>query len=140
MKTVIERWVCPAWLVQREGAAPAVDWRCKRYRMNLHPQCRSPNVILALCNSVRAHGQQGAVREPRLYWACLRAIGTHPIEKDVVDGPASIEMLARVAAQTGEPDRPAVVLQKLLSIRYEGALPVGNAPTYCCPAPTRSNV
>jgi TolB-like protein/class 3 adenylate cyclase/Tfp pilus assembly protein PilF len=57
-----------------------------------------------------------------------RAITANPIEKDVVDGPASIEILARVAAQTGEPDRAIAALQKLLSIPYEGALPVGNAP------------
>ena len=57
-----------------------------------------------------------------------RAIATNPIEKDVVDGPASIEILARVAAQAGEPDRAIAALQKLLSIPYEGALPVGNAP------------
>jgi TolB-like protein/Tfp pilus assembly protein PilF len=57
-----------------------------------------------------------------------RAIATNPIEKDFVDGPASIEVLARVAAQTGEPDRAVAALQKLLSIPYEGALPVGNAP------------
>jgi TolB-like protein len=57
-----------------------------------------------------------------------RAIAANPIEKDVVDGPASIEILARVAAQTGEPDRAVAALQKLLSIPYEGALPVGNAP------------
>jgi tetratricopeptide (TPR) repeat protein len=57
-----------------------------------------------------------------------RAIATNPIEKDVVDGPASIEIPARVAAQTGELDRAVAALQKLLSITYEGALPVGNAP------------
>jgi tetratricopeptide (TPR) repeat protein len=57
-----------------------------------------------------------------------RAIALNPIEKDVVDGPASIEILGRVAAQAGEPDRAVAALQKLLSIPYEGALPVGNAP------------
>lgn len=57
-----------------------------------------------------------------------RAIPTDPIEEDVVDGPASIEILARVAAQTGELDRAIAGLQKLLSIPYEGALPVANAP------------
>jgi tetratricopeptide (TPR) repeat protein len=56
-----------------------------------------------------------------------RAIATNPIE-DVVDRPASIEILARVAAQTGEPNRAVAALQKLLSIPYEGALHVGNAP------------
>jgi hypothetical protein len=69
-----------------------------------------------------------------------RAIAANPMEKDVVDGPASIEILARVVAQTGEPDRAVAALQKLLSIPYEGALPPGNAPAYCCPAPARSNV
>ena len=46
----------------------------------------------------------------------------------MVDGPASLEILGRVAAQTGEPDRAVAALEKLLSIPYEGALPVGNAP------------
>jgi eukaryotic-like serine/threonine-protein kinase len=45
-----------------------------------------------------------------------------PLEKDVVDGPAPIEVLARVAAQMGEPDRAIAALQKLLSIPSEGAL------------------
>ena len=45
-----------------------------------------------------------------------------------MDGPASIEILARVGAQTEEPDRAVAASQKLLSIRYEGTLPVGNAP------------
>src|SRR5437764_44856 len=46
-----------------------------------------------------------------------------PLEKDVVDGPAPIEILARVAAQQGEPDRAIAALQKLLSIPSEGAAP-----------------
>ena len=41
-----------------------------------------------------------------------------PIEKDAMDGPGAIEILARVAAQTGEPDRAIAALQKLLSIPY----------------------
>jgi TolB-like protein len=57
-----------------------------------------------------------------------RAMAANPIEKDVVDGPGPIEILARVAAQTGEPDRAIAALQKLLSIPYEAALPNGNAP------------
>ena len=50
-----------------------------------------------------------------------------PIEKDAVDGPVPIEILARVAAQMGEPDRAIAALQKLLSIPYEGAL-AANVP------------
>jgi serine/threonine protein kinase/Tfp pilus assembly protein PilF len=51
-----------------------------------------------------------------------RAMTAIPIEKDVVDGPVPIEILARVAAQLGEPDRAIAALQKLLSIPYAGPL------------------
>ena len=45
-----------------------------------------------------------------------------PIEKDALTGPASLEVLARVAARLGEPDRAIAALQKLLSIPYAGPL------------------
>jgi TolB-like protein/class 3 adenylate cyclase/Tfp pilus assembly protein PilF len=51
-----------------------------------------------------------------------RGVAAIPIEKDVVDGPGSIEVLARVAAQTGETDRAIAALQKLLSVSYQGPL------------------
>ena len=49
-----------------------------------------------------------------------RAIAVNPIEKDAIVGPIPIEILARVAAQTGEPDRAVAALEKLLSIPYAG--------------------
>jgi serine/threonine protein kinase/Tfp pilus assembly protein PilF len=51
-----------------------------------------------------------------------QAMRVLPLEKDAVDGPAPIEVLARVAAQLGEPDRAIAALNKLLSIPSEGAL------------------
>jgi hypothetical protein len=51
-----------------------------------------------------------------------QAMAVLPLEKDVVDGPAPIEIFARVAAQVGERDRAIAALQKLLSIPSEGAL------------------
>src|SRR5881396_1216859 len=51
-----------------------------------------------------------------------QAMKVLPLEKDVVDGPAPIEILARVAAQLGEPARAIAALQKLLLIPSEGAL------------------
>ena len=51
-----------------------------------------------------------------------RAMAANPIEKDAVAGPASIEILARVAAGIGEPDRAIGTLQKLLSIAYAGPM------------------
>jgi serine/threonine-protein kinase len=49
-----------------------------------------------------------------------RAIAANPIEKDAMRGPVPIEVLARVAAHMGEPDRAIAALQKLLSIPYAG--------------------
>ena len=51
-----------------------------------------------------------------------QAMAANPIEKDAVDGPIPIEILARVAARMGEPDRAIAALQKLLSIPSNGAL------------------
>jgi len=51
-----------------------------------------------------------------------RAIAVIPIEKDAAAGTRPIEILARVAAQLGEPDRAIVALEKLLSIPGLGAL------------------
>jgi TolB-like protein len=54
-----------------------------------------------------------------------QAIAVNPIEKDAIVGPIPIEILARVAARMGEPDRAIAALQKLLSIPYAGALGAG---------------
>jgi tetratricopeptide (TPR) repeat protein len=51
-----------------------------------------------------------------------RSMMTVPIEKDALYGPFSLEVLARVAAQTGESDRAIAALQKLLLIPYGGSL------------------
>ena len=54
-----------------------------------------------------------------------RAMAANPIEKDPLTGPVPIEILARVAAGTGDSDRAIAALQKLLSIPDAGALAVG---------------
>src|SRR6266404_3777276 len=51
-----------------------------------------------------------------------RAMAELPTEKDAVFGLIPLEILARVAAQMGEPDRAIAALQKLLSIPYASAL------------------
>jgi tetratricopeptide (TPR) repeat protein len=51
-----------------------------------------------------------------------RAIAANPIENDALQGPDPIEILARVAAGTGEIDRAIAALKKLLSIPYFGGL------------------
>jgi serine/threonine-protein kinase len=47
-------------------------------------------------------------------------MAANPIEKDALTGPRSLEILARVAAQMGEPDRAISALQKVLSVPYAG--------------------
>jgi TolB-like protein/Flp pilus assembly protein TadD len=54
-----------------------------------------------------------------------RAIAANPVEKDAVTGPIPIEILARVAARMGEPDRAIAALQKLLSTPYSGSFSFG---------------
>ena len=54
-----------------------------------------------------------------------RAIAAVPIEKDALDGAASIEFLARVAARLGETDRAIAALQKLIKTPYAGPLGPG---------------
>ena len=51
-----------------------------------------------------------------------REMAAVPIERDALDGPAPIEILARVAARMGKPGRAIAALQKLLSIPGNGAL------------------
>ena len=50
-----------------------------------------------------------------------------PIEKDALDGPGQIEVLARVSAQMSEPDRAVDSLQKLLATPYASPF-VSNVP------------
>jgi serine/threonine-protein kinase len=54
-----------------------------------------------------------------------QAMAALPIEKDALSGAIPIDILARVAAQMGEPDRAIAALRKLLSIPYEGAFDKG---------------
>ena len=54
-----------------------------------------------------------------------RAIALHPMEKDAANSPQSIDILARIAARLGEPDRAIAALQKILSIPCNGGLATG---------------
>jgi hypothetical protein len=51
-----------------------------------------------------------------------RAIAMISIEKDALTGPRPLDILARVAARIGDPDRSISTLEKLLSIPYEAPL------------------
>jgi hypothetical protein len=58
-----------------------------------------------------------------------QATAVLPVEKDAMAGTIPLEVLARVEAQMGEPDRAIALLQKLLSTPGEGPMGAGNPLT-----------
>jgi len=67
-------------------------------------------------------GNMGLGDKPSAFALSRQAMAAIPIEKDALDGPIPIEIFARVAARTGEPDQAIDALQKLLSMPCGGAL------------------
>ena len=102
-----------------DHAAAEETWRQARseleFSLNEEPENDQLLGYLALTNA--ALGDKGAA-----FKLVERAMAMSPIEKDAFLGPCAIEILARVAAQMGEPDRAIAALEKLLSIPYGGAL------------------
>ncbi|HMC27768.1 MAG TPA: tetratricopeptide repeat protein, partial [Verrucomicrobiae bacterium] len=118
-------WLGWAQDVAGDHAAAQESWRQARSELEsfLKEQPDNYNLIgfLALTN-------MGLGNKAAALTLAERAIAANPIEKDAMEGPASIDILARVAARMGEPDRAIAALQKLLSIPYEGAVPTANVP------------
>jgi tetratricopeptide (TPR) repeat protein len=114
-------WLGWAQEVAGDHAAARESWRQARSELEslLKEQPENYNLIgdLALTNVGLGDKAALALSE--------RAMAVISIEKDALEGPRPNEILARVAAQTGEPDRAIAALQKLLSIPYSGALAEG---------------
>jgi TolB-like protein/class 3 adenylate cyclase/Tfp pilus assembly protein PilF len=117
-------WLGWAQEVAGDHAGAQESWRQARSELEsfLKEQPKNPSLIgdLALVN-------MGLGDKAAALALSERAMAANPIEKDAGDGPIPIEILARVAARMGEPDRAIAALQKLLSIPYEGAL-AANVP------------
>ncbi len=118
-------WLGWAQEVAVDRAAAQESWRQARSELEpfLKEQPENHNLIRDLALTDVGLGDKAAALA-----LAERAKAAIPIEKDAVYGPSPIEILARVAAQAGEPDRAIAALQKLLSIPYEGALALGSAP------------
>jgi len=105
--------------VAGDHAAAQETWRQARSELESFLKEQPENYILmgdlALTNM--GLGDNGAA-----FKLIEGAMVVVPIEKDALDGPFPIEILARVAARMGEPDRAMAALEKLLSIPYNGAL------------------
>jgi len=117
-------WLGWAQEVAGDHAAAQASWRQARSELEPFLKEQPENWILigdlALANM--------GLRDKAAAFAFVeKGMAVVPIEKDALDGVGPIEILARVAAQMGEPDRAIATLQKLLSIPYEGPL-ASNVP------------
>ena len=112
-------WLGWAQEVAGDHAAAQESWRQARRELEAFLKEQPENYILigglALTN-------MGLGDKAAAFKLIERAMVLVPLEKDALDGPFPMEILARVAAQMGEPDRAIAALQKLLSIPYNGAL------------------
>ena len=114
------------WAQEIGGDRPAADenWRQARSELESLLKEQPENFVvigdLALIN-------MGLGDKTAALSLAERAMRVIPLEKDALHGPIPIEILARVAARFGEPDRAIAALQKLLSIPSTGPL-ASNAP------------
>ena len=112
-------WLGWAQEVAGDHAAAHESWRQARSELEpfLKEQPENRGLICDLALTNMGLGDKAAALA-----LSERAMTVIPIEKDALFGPAPIEILARVAAQMGEPDRATAALQKLLSLPYAGPL------------------
>jgi len=118
-------WLGWAQEVAGDGAAAQESWRQARSELEpfLKEQPENRHLIGELALTNMALGDKAAALA-----LAERAMAAIPIEKDAMAGPVPIEILARVAAQTGESDRAIAALQKLLAIPYDGVVSVPLTP------------
>ena len=112
-------WLGWAQEVAGDHAAAQESW--KQARSELEPFLKEQPENIVLIGDL-ALTNVGLGDKAAAFAFVEKGITVSPIEKDALLGPSSIEILARVAAQMGEPDRANTALQKLLSIPYTGPL------------------
>jgi len=112
-------WLGWAQEVAGDRAAAQDTWRSARGELEplLTEQADNISLINDLALTNMGLGDKAAALA-----LAERAVTANPIEKDVFSGTRPIEIVARVAARMGEPDRAISALQKLLSIPGQGAL------------------
>jgi serine/threonine-protein kinase len=112
-------WLGWAQEVAGDPASAQESWRQARSELETFLKEQPENFVLigdlALAN-------MGLGDKAAALALAERAMAAMPIEKDFVYGPVPIEILARVAARLGEPDRAIAALEKVLSVPYESAL------------------
>jgi len=118
-------WLGWAQEVAGDHAAAQESW--KQARSELEPFLKQQPENWVLIGDL-AVANMGLGDKTAAFAFVEKAIAVNPIEKDPMDGPGSIEILARVTARMGEPDRAISALQKLLSTPYESPFNAANVP------------
>src|SRR5438105_3959449 len=106
-------WLGWAQEVAGDHAAAQESWRQARRELEPFLKEQPENVALMADLALINMGLGDKTAALALADEAMAAVS---IEQDALDGPVPIEVLARVAAQLGEPDRAIAALQKLLSI------------------------
>ncbi len=117
-------WLGWAQEVAGDHAAAQESWRLARSELEPLLKEQPGNYLLigdlALTN-------MGLKDKSTAFKLIEREMAANPIEKDPLTGLSPVEILARVAAQMGEPDRAIAALEKILSRPYESPL-AANVP------------
>jgi TolB-like protein/Tfp pilus assembly protein PilF len=111
-------WLGWAQEVAGEHAAARTSWSQARSELESFLKEQPDNYLLI---GYLALANMGWGDKAAALTLSERALAALPIEKDALTGPIPIEILARIAAQTGESDHAMTALQKLFSIPYAGA-------------------
>jgi len=117
-------WLGWAQEVAGDHAAAQESWR--QARSELEPFLKEQPENFSLIGDL-ALTNMGLGDKAAALALSERAMAAIPIEKDALNGSIPIEVLARVAARMGEPDRAVAALQKLLSMPGAGPL-AANGP------------
>jgi serine/threonine protein kinase/Tfp pilus assembly protein PilF len=112
-------WLGWAQEVAGDHAAARESWRQARSELESFLKEQPENFILigdlALTN-------MGLGDNAAALALVERGLALFPIDKDALTGPRPLDILARIAARVGNPDRAISALEKLLSIPYEAPL------------------
>jgi TolB-like protein/Tfp pilus assembly protein PilF len=109
------------WAQEVAGDHTTAEESWRQARSELEPFLKEQPENFALIGDLALIGM-GLGDKAAAFNLIERAKAVIPIEKDAVQGPIPIEILARISARMGEPDRAIAALERLLSIPYDGAL------------------
>src|SRR5215471_15804155 len=108
-------WLGWAQEVAGDRAAAQESWRQARSELESFFKEQPENYVLI---GDLAVANMGLGDKAAAFALIEKAMAAVPMEKDALDGPIPLDILARVSAKMGEPDRAVDALQKVLLLPY----------------------